>query len=100
MAGAADSVSAVCRSTIAQTPKPDHLRGRMSSVFSLVVAGGPRLGDVESGSVASLATTRISAVSGGLACVAGVALITIAFPELAGYDGEAVEAGVAAATAS
>ena len=88
MAGAADSVSAVCRSTIAQTPTPDHLRGRMSSVFSLVVAGGPRLGDVESGSVASLATTRISAVSGGLACVAGVGVIVLAFPALAAYDGD------------
>jgi MFS family permease len=44
LAGAADSVSAVCRSTISQTLTPDRMRGRMSSVFSLVVAGGPRLG--------------------------------------------------------
>ncbi len=100
VAGAADSVSAVCRSTISQTLTPDHLRGRMSSVFSLVVAGGPRLGDVESGSVASLASTRISVTSGGLACVAGVAMIMIAFPELAGYDGDAVEARLAPVTAS
>jgi MFS family permease len=100
VAGAADSVSAVCRSTISQTLTPDHMRGRMSSVFSLVVAGGPRLGDVESGGVASLATTRISVTSGGLACVAGVALIMVAFPELAAYDGDAVEAGLVGATAS
>ena len=50
VAGAADSVWAVCRSTINQTVTPDHMRGRMSSVFSLVVTGGPRLGDIESGS--------------------------------------------------
>jgi MFS family permease len=97
VAGAADSVSAVCRSTISQTLTPDHLRGRMSSVFSLVVAGGPRLGDVESGSVASLTSTRLTVVSGGLACLAGVVLIAIAFPELAGYDGDAVDAQAAAA---
>jgi hypothetical protein len=72
----------------------------MSSVFMLVVAGGPRLGDVESGAVASIATPRFSVVSGGLACLAGVALIVIAFPELASYDGDAVTAaGAAASTA-
>ena len=40
----ADSISAVCRSTINQTVTPDALRGRMSSVFTVVVTGGPRLG--------------------------------------------------------
>ena len=55
VAGAADSVSAVCRSTINQTVTPDHMRGRMSSTFSLVVTSGPRLGDVEAGGVAALA---------------------------------------------
>lgn len=97
LAGAADSVSAVCRTTISQTLTPDHMRGRMSSVFSLVVAGGPRLGDIESGSVASLTSVRASVVSGGLACLAGVMLIVIAFPELASYDGDAAEARAAPA---
>jgi MFS family permease len=92
IAGAADSVSAVCRSTISQTLTPDRLRGRMSSVFSLVVASGPRLGDVESGAVASLATPRLSVVSGGIACVGSVGVIAAAFPELAKYDGRAVAA--------
>jgi MFS family permease len=90
VAGAADSVSAVCRSTISQTLTPDALRGRMSSVFLLVVAGGPRLGDVESGAVASLVSPRFSVVSGGVACVAGVGLVALAFPGLAAYDGDAV----------
>jgi MFS family permease len=87
-AGAADSVSAVCRSTINQTVTPDHMRGRMSSVFSLVVTSGPRLGDVEAGAVAGLAGVRFSVVSGGLACAAGVALIILAFPALLRYDVE------------
>jgi len=86
VAGAADSVSAVCRQIINQTVTPDAMRGRMSSVFSLVVTSGPRLGDVESGAVASLTSARFSMASGGLACVAGTALIVAAFPALASYD--------------
>jgi MFS family permease len=88
LAGAADSVSAVCRSSINQSVTPDHLRGRMSSVFTLVVTSGPRLGDVESGTVAALTSARASVVSGGLACVAGVGLILVAFPALLRFDAE------------
>jgi MFS family permease len=86
VAGAADSISAVCRATINQSVTPDHMRGRMSAVFSLVVTGGPRLGDIESGTVAGAAGVRFSVVSGGLACLAGVAAIVLAFPALRHYD--------------
>jgi hypothetical protein len=90
LAGAADSVSAVCRSIINQTVTPDALRGRMSSVFSLVVTSGPRLGDIEAGAVASLSSARFSMSSGGLACLAGTALVCLAFPALARYDRDEV----------
>jgi hypothetical protein len=93
VAGAADSVSAVCRSIINQTVTPDAMRGRMSSVFSLVVTSGPRLGDIESGAVASLTSARFSMSSGGLACLAGTALVCLAFPALARYDRDAALAG-------
>jgi MFS family permease len=86
LAGAADSVSAVCRATINQSVTPDHMRGRMSSVFSLVVTGGPRLGDIESGTVAGAFGPRFSVASGGLLCLVGVAVIALAFPALARYD--------------
>jgi MFS family permease len=99
IAGAADSVSAVCRSAINQSVTPDHLRGRMSSVFSLVVTSGPRLGDVEAGTVAALAGPRFSVASGGLACVAGVALVVAAFPALARYDADEAMAHARAAPA-
>jgi hypothetical protein len=88
LAGYADTVSAFCRTTINQTVTPDALRGRMSAVYSLVVTSGPRLGDIESGAVAGLTSARFSVVSGGLACVAGVGLIMLAFPTLAAYDSE------------
>jgi len=48
-AGAADLVSAVYRQTILQTYAPDQMRGRMQGVFVVVVAGGPRLGDLRAG---------------------------------------------------
>jgi MFS family permease len=88
IAGAADSVSAVCRSTINQSVTPDEMRGRMSSVFSVVVTSGPRLGDIESGAVAGATSARFSVVSGGLACLVGVGLVMIAFPALKRYDSD------------
>jgi hypothetical protein len=95
LAGAADSVSAVCRNVINQSITPDAMRGRMSSIYSLVVTSGPRVGDIESGAVASLTSARFSMASGGLACVAGVALIVVAFPQLAAFDLDQVEQPVA-----
>ena len=92
-AGAADSVSAVCRTTMLQTLTPDRMRGRTNSVYGLVVAGGPRLGDVESGTVAALTSASFSVVSGGLACLASVGLVAALFPQLAAYDGDAIGAG-------
>jgi Transmembrane secretion effector len=86
IAGFADGISAFCRSMINQTVTPDALRGRMSSVYSLVVTSGPRLGDIESGLVAGLTSAAVSVTTGGLACIAGVGAIVLAFPELAKYD--------------
>jgi hypothetical protein len=51
-----------------------------------VVTGGPRLGDIESGSVAGAAGVRFSVVSGGLLCMLGVVVIALAFPALRHYD--------------
>ncbi len=86
IAGAADSVSAVCRTTINQSVTPEHMRGRMSSVYSLVVSGGPRLGDIESGVVAGATGPRFAVASGGVLCVLGVGVVIAAFPALLRYD--------------
>ena len=82
LAGAADVVSAVFRNTILQLTVPDGLRGRLAAIHIGVVTGGPRLGDAEAGAVAALAGPRVSVVSGGLACLAGVALLAWRLPEL------------------
>ena len=78
-------ISAVFRGTILQLSVPDDLRGRMSAVHILVVTGGPRLGDLEAGLVASAFTPTISVVSGGVACIAGVVILAIAIPDFARF---------------
>ncbi|HEV2427412.1 MAG TPA: MFS transporter [Acidimicrobiales bacterium] len=71
VAGAADVVSTILRNTILQRAITDDFRGRISAIQQVVVTGGPRLGDLEAGAVASLTTTEFSIVSGGVACVIG-----------------------------
>ncbi|MGZ4691870.1 MAG: MFS transporter [Acidimicrobiia bacterium] len=85
VAGGADVVSAVFRSTILQDTVPDDLRGRLSGIHIAVVAGGPRIGDAEAGFVAAVFTPTVSVVSGGLLCVAGVALLALLVPEFTRY---------------
>jgi MFS family permease len=85
VAGGADVVSAVFRSTILQLSVPDDLRGRMSAVHILVVTGGPRIGDLEAGGIASAFTPTTSVVSGGLLCLGGVAALALAVPAFARY---------------
>jgi MFS family permease len=86
VAGAADMVSAIFRNTILQVATPDALRGRLQGVFIVVVTGGPRLGDFESGAVGNAFGSQLSVVSGGLACILGVAALSAAYPSFARYD--------------
>ena len=92
VAGGADVVSAVFRGTILQQNVPDAIRGRITAVHTLVVVGGPRLGDVEAGLVASAFTPMVSVVSGGVVCVAGVVLLAAFAPQLARYRAPIVPA--------
>ena len=89
IAGAADFISAVLRSTILLAVTPDALRGRLSGIELAQVAGAPALGNLEAGVVASLVNLRFSIVSGGAACVVGIALIALALPSLARQRAEA-----------
>jgi hypothetical protein len=92
IAGASDMVSGVFRSTILQVSAPDELRGRLQSVFFVVVAGGARLGDVESGGVAALGGVTFSAVSGGIACMVVITALAFVVPAFTRYDAEAATA--------
>jgi MFS family permease len=85
-AGGADVLSSVLRASIVQLATPDHLRGRVSSINSLVVTGGPRLGDAEAAGVAAIAGAQFSVVSGGVLCLLGLLAVVRRFPELLAYE--------------
>lgn len=82
VAGGADLISAIFRGTILQLTIPDSMRGRMSAFNSMVVTIGPRLGDLEAGTVAALVNPIFSVVSGGIACMIGIGVLAVLLPEL------------------
>ena len=86
IAGAADNVSAIFRTTIMQAATPDEYRGRLQGIFTVVVAGGPRLGDVEAGAVAAVAGEAFSVISGGVICVVLALGLGRAMPSFWKYD--------------
>ncbi|MGY1689107.1 MFS transporter [Geodermatophilus sp. SYSU D01105] len=80
VAGAGDMVSAVLRSSMLQLAAPDHMRGRMQGVFIVVVTGGPRLGDLRAGAIASAAGVSAAMVSGGVVVVVAMLLVALVVP--------------------
>ena len=85
LAGGSDVLSAVFRNTIVQLATPDALRGRVTSIHTLVVTSGPRIGDIQSAVVAAFIGPGQAVVAGGVLCLAGVGAIGRWFPELAGH---------------
>ena len=98
IAGAADVLSAVFRSTIVQLATPDELRGRISSLYMMVVTSGPRLGDIEAAAAASVIGAQLSALSGGVLCLLGVFAVARLFPELGAHESAHAAAGEPAAS--
>ncbi|MEU5832854.1 MFS transporter [Streptomyces diacarni] len=80
VAGAADMVSMVFRGAILQSAATDEMRGRMQGVFTVVVAGGPRLADLLHGTIGAAAGTRHTVIGGGLLVVAGTLALAFAVP--------------------
>ncbi|WP_328408935.1 MFS transporter [Nocardia sp. NBC_00403] len=78
--GAVDMISAALRVTMLQTVATDEMRGRLQGVFIVIVAGGPRIGDVAHGFAAASLGTAVAAAGGGVLVVVGVVLAALAFP--------------------
>lgn len=78
--GAADAVNTVFRASIMQLITPPGMQGRMSGAYTTFANGGPRLGDLEAGSVASFAGPAVSATSGGAICCVIAALVCLLSP--------------------
>jgi hypothetical protein len=86
VAGGADMVSGLCRTTMWNQSIPDALRGRLAGIEMLSYSSGPTLGNVEAGLVESLAGLRASIVSGGVLCVVGTVALAAALPRFWNYD--------------
>jgi MFS family permease len=85
VAGAADTLTVTFRAFMVRTVTPDEFRGRVSSVEYIIGTGGGPLGNVETGTVASLTTPAFSAISGGIGCFAIAVLIAVLFPAFTRY---------------
>ncbi|GAA1311563.1 MFS transporter [Streptomyces sanglieri] len=91
VAGAGDMLSGLGRSTIWNQTIPEELRGRLAGIEVLSYSIGPQLGQVRAGAMAGWTGTRSAIWSGGVACVASVALLTATLPKLLTYDSETDE---------
>lgn len=84
--GASDEISAIFRSTMMLTAAPDEMRGRTQGLFTVVVAGGPRIGDLYAGAAASLVALRCPPLIGGILIVVLIAIVTRAQRSFLDYD--------------
>jgi MFS family permease len=85
LGGVADMVSSVFRTAILQSVATDAMRGRMQGVFTVVVAGGPRLADLLHGTAGSLFGPRAAVTGGGLLVVVAMLVLGAAVPSLRRY---------------
>jgi MFS family permease len=83
--GAADMASAAFRSTMLQESASDDVRGRLQGVFTVVVAGGPRIADTLHGGVAALAGAPATAAGGGVLVIVGVLIAAALAPVFVRY---------------
>lgn len=86
VSGAADNVSAIYRSTMMQAAVPDAMRGRLQGIFIVVVAGGPRVGALYAGTLATLTALWVPPLLGGILILALVGLLVRLSPRFREYD--------------
>ncbi|MDO5067769.1 MAG: MFS transporter [Propionibacteriaceae bacterium] len=83
--GVADMVSAAFRQTILLSAATDDVRGRLQGVFTVVVAGGPRLADILHGGAAELFGLAWAIGGGGLLVLLGVTICALLSPGFRRY---------------
>lgn len=88
VAGGADNVSAIYRSTMMQSAVPDAIRGRLQGIFIVVVAGGPRVGALYAGTLATFTTLWFPPLLGGLLILAIVTTLVRVSPGFRAYDAD------------
>ncbi len=90
LTGTGDVLSTILRQVIRQLATPDHLRGRMTSINMIFAFGGPQLGEVEAGVVASLWGAPLAVITGGVGCLLAVAAAARLAPALRDYTGSSL----------
>ncbi len=86
VAGAADMISGIFRSTVWNQTIPDSMRGRLAGIEMLSYSVGPLGGQSRAGLVADAWTVRGSIASGGVLCVVGVAATALWLRDFWAYD--------------
>ncbi len=99
IAGGSDVIGGVFRVAILQRSTPDHFQGRLGGLFFAAAVSGNRLGDAETGLAASVGGPQFAVWSGGLACIAGTALLAWRIPALWRKDGRTIGNRVASGPA-
>lgn len=85
-AGAADNVSSIFRNTMVQAAVPDAIRGRLQGIFIVVVAGGPRLGSLYAGTLATVTALWFPPLLGGIVIIGLVGVLVRLSPRFRAYD--------------
>lgn len=88
VAGAADSVAGIFRTTMMQSATPDAVRGRLQGLFTLVLTAGPRLGDVYAGLLAAVAALWVPSLAGGILIALVVLVAYRRNPGFRAYDAQ------------
>ena len=86
IAGGADSLSGIFRSTMWNESISPDMRGRMAGMEMISYSLGPTAGQFRAGVMAAWTTLRFSLTFGGLACTASVGLVGAALPSLWRFD--------------
>ncbi|TVT10628.1 enterobactin transporter EntS [Amycolatopsis bartoniae] len=82
VAGLADTSSEILRRALLQHYTPDHLQGRVSSLWLAQATSGTAVGNAEAGLAARLFGGSTAVVGGGIVCVLGVCLVAVTLPGL------------------
>lgn len=86
--GASDNISSIYRNTMMQASVPDNIRGRLQGIFIVVVTGGPRIGALYAGTLATLTALWFPPLLGGLLVIVVVAMLVRLAPQFRSYDAE------------
>ncbi len=80
--GAFDMISVYIREVLLQLWTPDEVRGRVNAVNGIFLGASNELGDARAGFVAAKLGAIITVITGGIAAMGVVAIVSAVFPEL------------------